>query len=421
MSTESLPAEEKRDPVHWGFALLGGLALLLIQVGIVLAVGWLTAGAGPEESYRNLVKWDSLWYGAIVDQGYQTTIPPTPSSLTVGFAPGYPLLAGALGRVFGLPTWLALVSAAQLSCWGFWTYLLLFFRRWRVPAGRAAVAALAVLAHPAAFFLVSAYSESLFLLALLGFIYWSDTPGWLSWLLAAVHGLVMSATRLIGAPLVIYPLVGLLDGRRSASRSDWQKKVVARLLLCAAAALGALLFFAYCQMRWGMWDLYMQVQHVGWDINPDYLVFLHPRNWHVINPPFRDGAPIPHDLSRFTLPVTLFLILALALAEKIASLMVPDTHWRGRIGLYLCGAIMLYLAVAGLVAAREPMQSMIRYGLCIHLMMIMGFVHLLGSIPPLPQRARRAGWTLLAIYLPVGLGLQMWCLYTYSWTRMFVA
>jgi len=37
--------------------------------------------------------------------------------------------------------------------------------------------ALLIAAHPAAFFLVAGYSESLFLMALLGFIYWSTAEG----------------------------------------------------------------------------------------------------------------------------------------------------------------------------------------------------------------------------------------------------
>jgi hypothetical protein len=423
MSTDCMPAEEKR-PVGWGYAWLGGSALILLQLGLILAVGWLGAAEGPEECYRQLFKWDSGWYAHIIDNGYLSTLPPTPPNLidsNVAFAPGYPVVAGLFGRAFGLPTWLALVVVAQLCSWGLWIYLLLIFRRWRVPPGRAAAAALAMLAHPAAFFLVSAYSESLFLMTLLGFIYWSGASGRLSWLLAAVHGLVMTATRLIGAPLAVYPLLSLVDGQRPETRSAWLRKVLSRLLLCAAAALGALSFFAYCQVRWGIWDLYMQTQRIGWQIDPDYLIFLRPRHWHLLIPPLRPEAPIPHDLSRYTLPVTLLLILGLALAEKIASRALPDFNWRGRAGLYFCGAIMLYFPTAGLVVAHEPMQSMIRYGLGVHLMMVMGLVHLLGHVPALPRLARVVGWTMFAIYLPTSLGLQVWCLYTFSWTPMFVA
>jgi len=424
MSTACLPAEEKQGPACWGYALLGGSVLIGIQLGLVLAVGWLGAGEGPEECYRRLFKWDSEWYANIVDNGYLSTLPPTPPNRidsNVAFAPGYPVAAGVLVRVLGLPTWLALVIVAQLCSWGLWIYLLLILRRWQVPLARAAAAALAILVHPAAFFLVSAYSESLFLMSLLGFIYWSGAAGRLSWLLAAVHGLVMTATRLIGAPLAAYPLFSLLDGRPPETRKVWLTNALSRLLLCAAAALGALLFFAYCQVRWGIWDLYMQTQRMGWEINPDYLIFLRPRHWHLLFPPWRAEAPIPHDLSRFTLPVTLVLILGLGLAENVASRTLPDSKWRERLGLYFCGACLLYFPTAGLVAAHEPMQSMIRYGLGVHLMMIMGLVHLLGQVPALPGRARVLGWALFAIYLPTSLALQVWCLYTYSWTPMFVA
>jgi hypothetical protein len=190
----------------------------------------------------------------------------------------------------------------------------------------------------------------------------------------------MTATRLIGASLAAYPLFSLLGGGTAENKKARLTNALSRLLLCAAAALGALLFFAYCQVRWGIGDLYMQTQCIGWQINPGYLIFLRPRNWQLLLPPWRPEPPIPHDLSRYTLPVTLVLILGLGLAEKIASRTLSDSKWRERLGLYFCGAVLLYFPTAGLVAAHEPMQSMIRYGLGVHLMMIMALVHLLGQM-----------------------------------------
>src|SRR6266478_1825937 len=81
--------------------------------------------------------------------------------------------------------------------------------------------------HPAAFFLVAGYSESLFLMALLGFIYWSAAEGSSAKFWAAVHGIVMSATRIVGIVCAAFPLVhsvfqtgwrGLLEPR------EWLRK-----------------------------------------------------------------------------------------------------------------------------------------------------------------------------------------------------
>ena len=56
---------------------------------------------------------------------------------------------------------------------------------WNVSSALQICAALLILAHPAAFFLVAGYSESLFLMALLGFVYWSSAEGRSAKILAA--------------------------------------------------------------------------------------------------------------------------------------------------------------------------------------------------------------------------------------------
>ena len=71
----------------------------------------------------------------------------------------------------------ALLITAQLAAWGFWSYFFLFCKRWNISPALQICGALLIAAHPAAFFLVAAYSESLFLMALLGFIYWSTAEG----------------------------------------------------------------------------------------------------------------------------------------------------------------------------------------------------------------------------------------------------
>src|SRR5205814_10627781 len=138
----------------------------------------------------------------IIDRGYQTIIPPIDHKVmevsNVAFFPAYPAFAVLLRNVFNVSTGTALLITAQLAAWGFWTYFFLFCRRWKVAPSLQICGTLLILANPAAFFLVAAYSESLFLMALLGFIYWSTTEGRTAKALAATHGLVMSATRIVG-------------------------------------------------------------------------------------------------------------------------------------------------------------------------------------------------------------------------------
>src|SRR5207302_3000051 len=120
--------------------------------------------------------------------------------------------------------------------------------RWNLPSGWQLLGALAILAHPAAFFLVAGYSESLFLMGLLGFLFWSGTEARGARILAAIHGIVMSATRIVGLPCALAPLVKRiweLGWRKLTNVRDWLANYGATALLSASAMLGGLGFFIY--------------------------------------------------------------------------------------------------------------------------------------------------------------------------------
>src|SRR4051812_35923428 len=190
--------------------VLVGLALTLLQTLLVAALAGRTTAA---DAYLSLYQWDALWYARIAEHGYPDRIPERREDMpSVGFFPGYPLAARGVMTLTGLPSSVAVLLTAQLACWGFWVYLLLFFRRWRTPAPVAAGCVVAVLAHPAAFYLVAGYSESLFLAGVLGFLYWQSSGTRVGWLLAAAHGVLLTATRIVGFPLAVVPLaVAVLD------------------------------------------------------------------------------------------------------------------------------------------------------------------------------------------------------------------
>src|SRR5262249_5653428 len=125
----------------------------------------------------------------------------------VAFFPAYPAIAALLRHLFNRSTGTALLITAQLAACGFWTYFFLLCQRWKVPRPLQICGTLLILAHPAAFFLVAAYSESLFLMALLGFIYWSTAEGRAARVLATMHGIVMSAARIVGIVCAAFPVV----------------------------------------------------------------------------------------------------------------------------------------------------------------------------------------------------------------------
>src|SRR5437773_9762800 len=189
--------------------LLAGLIITLLQ--LAMAIGLLAPEMPFSERYAALIQQASHWFMNIVDRGYQTIVPPIDHKVmevsNVAFFPAYPAIAAAFRYGLNISTGTALLITAQLAAWGFWSYFFLFCRRWNISPALQICGALLIVTHPAAFFLIAAYSESLFLMALLGFIYWSTTEGWSAKVWAAAHGIVMSATRIVGIVCAAFPVV----------------------------------------------------------------------------------------------------------------------------------------------------------------------------------------------------------------------
>src|SRR6266498_1581913 len=172
--------------------LLAGLVLTLLQLAMV--VGLLAPDGPASYRYSTLIQHDSYWFMNIVDHGYQTIVPPIDHKVmevsNVAFFPAYPAIAALLRYGLNIDTSNALLITAQLAAWGFWTYFFLLCDRWSLSPALQFCGALLIVAHPAAFFLIAGYSESLFLMALLGFIYWSSTEGGAAELWAGMRGIV---------------------------------------------------------------------------------------------------------------------------------------------------------------------------------------------------------------------------------------
>ncbi len=264
--------------------LLVGLTVTLLQ--LAMAVGLLAPEAPISDRYSALVQHDSYWFMNIIDRGYQTIVPPIDHKVmevsNVAFFPAYPAIAALFRYGLDIDSNAALLITAQLAAWGFWSYFFLFCKRWNVPLPAQICGALLIAAHPAAFFLVAGYSESLFLMALLGFIYWSTAEGRSAKFWAAAHGIVMSATRIVGLACAAFPVVrsafetgwrGLFEPR------EWLRKNSAAIGMTLIAACGAVGFFVYSQLRWRQWNIYMLTQAADWGIVPDYLAVFKPGSY----------------------------------------------------------------------------------------------------------------------------------------------
>jgi hypothetical protein len=364
------------------------LAIASAQVAAALCISMAAGNGSPEHAYRAFCRRDGYMYAAILERGYRSTIPPTASvnfnDSNVAFFPGYPLLGRMIYRMSGgaFSQHASLVVAAQVAAWGFWTYWLLILRRLNMTGANAAAITLAAAFHPAAFFLVVAYSESLFLLGLCGFLYWVTSATSRSRWLAVPHGLVMTLTRLGGMPLVLAPFCAELcmatipfaDARQKLRRD--LRRLGQSCAIGMLASLGGLAFFAFCQWRFGAWDLYFQTQREGQGVTADWLWFVRPSSYAFFGSVFYPQLNWTDDLSRLFVGLTVLAIL-IAVRKEWKLAQAGDQGWRARLVFYLCAAGLLFIHAAG-VSPRH-MQSMLRYCYPVHLLLLLAVAQAIGS------------------------------------------
>src|SRR4029077_5004072 len=216
--------------------------LLLTAVQLAIAVGLLAPEGPLSYRYSTLIQHDSYWFMNIVDRGYQTIVPPIDHKVmevsNVAFFPAYPAIAAVLRYGLHIDTDNALLITAQIAAWGFWSYFFLFCGRWNVAPTVQFFGALLVVAHPAAFFLIAGYSESLFLVALLGFIYWSGAESRAAKIWAGLHGIVMSAARIVGIVCAAFPVVCSISAtgwRGLRQPREWFRQHVSAIALMLVA------------------------------------------------------------------------------------------------------------------------------------------------------------------------------------------
>ena len=393
--------------------LLVGCTVTVLQV--VMAVVLLAPEKPLTERYSALVQHDSYWFMNIVDRGYQTIVPPIDHKVmevsNVAFFPAYPAIATLLRNAFNLSTGTALLITAQLAAWGFWTYFFLFCRRWKIACSLQICGTLLLLANPAAFFLVAAYSESLFLMALLGFIYWSTAEGRTARVLAALHGVVVSATRIVGIVCAAFPLVrsavqtgwrGLLKPRK------WLRENRAAVGLTFVAACGGTAFFVLCQLRWGHWDLYMLTQAAGWGIVPDYFAMFRPESYRWLVPALND----PIEMSQLSMTLGAVLLVAIAVCELVPAIR-RTAGLPVRAGIYFCAVTIYYVSVSGVACV--DMESMLRYEFSAYALIVLALLNFLRQFRMPPMWVRAFGTATVALVSAAGLCLQGW--YVWNFTR----
>src|SRR5438094_778993 len=335
----------------------------------------------------------------------------------VAFFPAYPAIAALFRYGFHIDTDTALLISAQLAAWGFWSYFFLFCKRWDVSPALQICGALLILAHPAAFFLVAGYSESLFLMALLGFIYWSTAEASSAKILAAAHGILMSATRIVGIVCAAFPVVcslfqtgwrGFIEPRR------WLREHRSAIGMTLVAGCGAMGFFVYSQLCWGHWDIYMLTQAAGWGIIPDYLAVFRPSNYRWLVPALNN----PTEASQMSMTLGALLLIGIAFCEiSVALGRTRSARWANglptRAGIYFCAAAIYYLSVSGVACV--DMESMLRYEFCVHVLIVLALLNYLRQFRMPPMFVRAFGIAAVALITAAGLSVQGW--YVWNFTR----
>ena len=392
---------------------MAGLFVTFAQLAVAV---FLLAPEGPlSYRYSRLIQHDGYWFMNILDRGYATTVPPINHKVmevsNVAFFPAYPVLAAVIHRGFGFDIDSSLLIAAEAAAWGFWSYFFLFCERWKISSALQALGALSIVAHPAAFFLIAGYSESLFLMGLVGFMYWSTREGRAAAILAGLHGVAMSATRIVGIPCAAFPVVQSLfvkGAERVRQPLAWARLHLRAFGLMVVGTLGAGLFFVFCQLRWGHWNMYMLTQEAGWGITPDYLAIFKPSSYRWLVPAVNN----PTEVSQMVMTLGALLLGVVGVCEVVAAI-CRRTNWQVRVGFYFCAILVYFVSASGVACVQ--MESMLRYEFCMHALIVLAFLNFLQQFRTPPLLVRVLGMAGVVLGSAAGLGVQGW--YVWNFTR----
>lgn len=205
----------------------------------ILNQGWTGLLLGPWQRF------DSLRYTRIAAEGYTHE----PDS---AFPPLYPLGMGLLGRLLGGTHASYLLAGILISNAAFIGLLILLHKVTEADVGSqfAPRTVLYLAVFPASFFLLAAYSESLFLLLALGSL-WAGRKG--RFWLAGILGFLASLTRLTGWVLVV-PLAyefwrqRLRHGKWRILPASWSLNLLGEAFAVLLPGLGTFSFMVYRQL-----------------------------------------------------------------------------------------------------------------------------------------------------------------------------
>lgn len=221
-------------------------------------------------------RWDTGWYLTIASEGY-TYLPGAPSAQqqNIAFFPAFPLSMRYVAVLFGRQTLWTGVGISLVAFFFALTYFLRLARSLLKNEEQAVTAVMLLAAYPFAVFFSAAYTESLFLLTLLGAVYHFHAQQW--WR-SAIWGVLCGLTRPNGALLsvvlalmVMAPLWAAegADGAENPRRRRWimpaggWRPIILRMLVAAMPGFGMLAFSAFIYRLTGN-PFAWTAQNVAW-------------------------------------------------------------------------------------------------------------------------------------------------------------
>jgi hypothetical protein len=227
-------------------ALAATTALALVAVGMIRPLdpisvpGWpsVPAAGGWHHVFAVTERQDALWFLRIAVDGYRL------HDGSAAFFPLYPAAIRVVSFLLGGHPLAAALLVAWVSDLGALTVLAaLTLEEFGGNVALARRTLVVVAAFPAAFFLLSPYSEPLFLLLSVAAFRSARRDRWIA---AAGLGALAALTRSVGVLLV--PALAVEAWRRSAAGG---RPPARGLVAAGAVAAGPLLYLAYWQIRFG--------------------------------------------------------------------------------------------------------------------------------------------------------------------------
>ena len=240
--------------------LVGFLAIALLGYRADVPVPW---RAYQNEALNLPARWDTGWYVGIASSGYQWSPSLDTRQQNIAFFPAYPMLMRYGSLFLGRELMWTGVLISWVSFFGAMVYLYRFTReRFNDDAAGVALALLA--SYPFAVYFSAAYTESLFLLTLVGACYHFErnelwrAGGW-----ALLAGLSRPNGCLLSVVLALIAIGPLSPFRFGDLRlRDWMG-VADRLAVAALPGIGMLIYSTYIFFLTGH-PLQWAMQNAAW-------------------------------------------------------------------------------------------------------------------------------------------------------------